>query len=133
MTFIKLETYDNQTVVIDREGLVNAIEPQTLEQFMDDYVFDDSDYFFNYHIKAGQIAGFKVLGYFIAEEDMEAGEVNGATIFVAIDEGHDRLTCYSPIGQHSEMDRDYLEACVSIPKERYLEIAGPNGTPADYL
>lgn len=72
----------------------------------------------------------KLLGYFVHKDDKE---LNGVTIMVVIDEGYRRLTCYSPIGQHSEMDRGYFEECVKITKDEYLNASKGIYTPSDYL
>jgi hypothetical protein len=129
MEMIKLNAYEGKTVLISEDRLEEFIgDKYAVEDFLSDYTYDDAEYLFDY---AG---GCKVLGYFIDRDDKEAGEINGATVFVAIDEGdHDRLTYYAPIGQHSEGDRRYLDRCVEITKEEYLEASGPNGTPSDYL
>lgn len=78
------------------------------------------------------LKGATVLGYFVAKEDMD--NLTGTTVMVAIDEGYpDRLTYYSPIGQHSEGSREYLEDCVAISKETYLENNSGCYTPEEYL
>jgi hypothetical protein len=131
MEMIKLNTYDNKAVLIDEARLMDVMQmddSSEIDDFLSEYTYDDAEYFFT-HCGAA-----KVLGYFIDKDDLEAGEVNGVTVFVAIDEqANNRLTVYSPIGQHSEADRGYLERCVEITKEEYIEASGPNGTPADYL
>jgi hypothetical protein len=126
---VKLQGYDNKIIFISEEALQGVIgEDETVEEFLDTYTYDDAEYLFEYDTAC------KVLGYFIDRDDQEAGVVNGATVFVAVDEGYsDRLTYYSPIGQHSESHRDYLDRCIEITKEEYLKAAGPNGTPNDYL
>jgi hypothetical protein len=126
---IKLNTYEGKTVFISEDRLEEFIgDKYAVEDFLSDYTYDDAEYLFEYG------GGCKVLGYFIDQDDKKAGEVNGVTVFVAVDEGYsDRLTYYSPIGQHSEGQREYLERCVEITKEEYLEASGPNGTPSDYL
>lgn len=71
-----------------------------------------------------------ILGYFIDKED----EMLASTVMVVIDEGYKRLTYYTPIGQHSEMDRDYFkEQCKKITKEEYLKASKGIYTPPEYL
>ncbi|QIW88817.1 hypothetical protein P59_220 [Bacillus phage P59] len=128
MEMIKLEGYNNKTVLVTEGNLEDFLMGGDVEEFLSEYTHDDAEYIFDHH------NGCKVLGYFIDQDDMQAGEMNGVTVFVAIDEGyHDRLTYYAPIGQHSEGDRRYLDGCIEISKEQYLKAAGPNGTPSDYL
>lgn len=74
--------------------------------------------------------GYEVLGYFIDVED----ELNAYNVIVVVDEGHERLTCYTPIGGHTEMCRGYFEhECREITKEEYLKVSGHLYTPEDYL
>lgn len=74
---------------------------------------------------------YEVLGFYVHRDDVYS--LNGVTVMVVIDEGYTRLTCYSPIGQHSEMDRGYFTECVRITKQEYVDASGPNGTPSEYL
>jgi hypothetical protein len=131
MEMIKLEGYSNKAVLITEERLLDFLDTEDVKEidnFLSEYTHDDAEYIFDY------CNGCKVLGYFIDQDDMQAGEINGATVFVAIDEGyHDKLSYYAPIGQHSEGDRRYLDRCIEITKEEYLKASGPNGTPSDYL
>lgn len=75
--------------------------------------------------------GVEVLGYFYHKDERE---LNGESLFVAIKiEGVKRLTVYSPIGQHSEVDPEYLEECEQVDIETYLKHTSGLYTPACYL
>lgn len=75
--------------------------------------------------------GAKVLGCFHHKDEKE---LNGESLFVAIKiEGVKRLTVYSPIGQHSEVDPEYLEECEQVDLETYLKHTSGLYTPACYL
>lgn len=79
------------------------------------------------------IPGYMVLGYYL-DNHVTLETADAATIFVAIDEGqYSKLTYYTPIGQHSEGDRMYIEECTPITKEEYLSISKDIYTPAEYL
>jgi len=78
------------------------------------------------------MTGYEVLGYYVCN-DTTIEEAGPADIFVAIDEGHNRLTVYAPIGQHSEADRGYVKECQTITKEEYKQISKGIYTPAEYL
>jgi hypothetical protein len=71
----------------------------------------------------------KLLGYFVHKDD----ELSPGTVMVVIDEKQRRLTCYCPIGQHSEMDRGYFAECIQISKDEYLKASEGDYTPSDYL
>jgi hypothetical protein len=71
-----------------------------------------------------------ILGYFIHKDYKELIAEN---VMVVIDEGYKRLSCYCPIGQHSEMDRGYFAECLPITKEEYVEASRNFYTPSDYL
>lgn len=77
--------------------------------------------------------GVEVIGFFIHEDHVD--NMNGSTVFVAIESGlrNNRIEYYSPIGQHSEGDRDYLNECHAITKEMYLEHNSGAYTPQEYL
>ena len=74
-----------------------------------------------------------ILGYFVDKD----AKPSPANIFVAIDEkwarDGDMITCYSPIGQHSPLDRNYLEECKAISKEDYIKYSNGLWTPLEYL
>lgn len=72
----------------------------------------------------------KIIGYFLHSD---ATEVNAQNVGVAIDEGHKRLTCFSPYEGHSEMDRGYFEECKEITKDEYIEASKNFYTPIEYL
>lgn len=75
--------------------------------------------------------GAKVLGCFHHKDEKE---LNGESLFVVIKiEGVKRLTVYSPIGQHSEVDPEYLEECEQVDLETYLKHTSGLYTPACYL
>jgi len=88
---------------------------------------------FQFAVINEDIPGYMVLGYY-KDEDVPEETIPASAIFVAIDEGqYDKLTYYSPIGQHSEGYRDYIEACTPITKEEYLSISNGIYTPGEYL
>jgi len=124
---------------IEAEGLLNFLEVDehvTIENVMG-YASHTTDEeltdIFNYCIVEDNVPGYMVLGYYI-DSRMAEEEITPATIFVAIDEGRfNNLTYYAPIGQHSEGDREYIEECTPITKERYLEISKNLYTPDVYL
>jgi hypothetical protein len=71
----------------------------------------------------------EILGYYVHKED----ELTPVNVMVVIDEGYKRLTCYTPIGQHSEMDRGYFNECNQITKDQYLTVSEGIYTPEEYL
>lgn len=71
-----------------------------------------------------------ILGFYMHKDDEDLIAQN---VMVVIDEGHARLTCYSPTEQHSEMDWGYFNQCLPITKEQYLEASKLFYTPNDYL
>lgn len=75
----------------------------------------------------------EILGYFVHKDDLK--DVSAYTVMVVIDDKlrNGRLTCYCPIGQHSEIDRGFLKECHSISKETYLRVSSHLYTPEDYL
>lgn len=74
-----------------------------------------------------------ILGYFVHRDDQE---LNGVTVMVVIDESWDgsdkTLTCYSPIGQHHAIHKDYFAECIPITREQYIAASGYD-TPREYL
>ena len=72
---------------------------------------------------------YDILGYFVHRED----DLHASNVMVVIDEGYEFLTCYLPIGQHSEMSRDYFEECLPITKEQYIAASKRYYTPEEYL
>lgn len=88
---------------------------------------------FNTCVLNYDISGYMVLGYYL-DNHVTLETADSATIFVAIDEGqYGKLTYYTPIGQHSEGAREYLEECTPITKEEYLSISKDIYTPGEYL
>jgi hypothetical protein len=69
-----------------------------------------------------------LLGYYVHKDDKE---LTGVSVMVVL-EDEDGLYCYSPIGQHHTMSREYFEECVEITKEEYIE-ASSCYTPSEYL
>ncbi|QIA28663.1 hypothetical protein [Phage f2b1] len=132
--FIKLEGYNGITLLADKTDVMKLLDLHNIEEFLADYTHDDTEYIFNYGIKMFRVKGHKILGYFIDRLD-EHETVSPSTIFVAIDTGSDldNIIYYAPIGQHSEGDREYLNDCTPITKERYLEISKNLYTPEAYL
>jgi len=77
----------------------------------------------------------EIIGYFICKLD-KGEEVNPSNIFVAINEIADsrgNITCYTPIGQHGALSRNYLTECQRITKEEYIKISKGIYTPEEYL
>lgn len=135
MELIKLNGYNDEKVLISKQSLElflkDEADGQSIQDFQSEYTYDDTEYLWGL-IRNGYAVGYKVFGYFVHQDDQN--ELNGATVTVVIDENdEDRLTYYSPIGQHSEGSRDYFEELVKITPDEYMEAAGPNWTPEDYL
>jgi hypothetical protein len=74
--------------------------------------------------------GYEVLGYYVHKDDPE---LKAANVMIVIEEGYERLTCYCPTEQHSQMDRGYFAECIPITKEEYLAASRSFYTPNDYL
>ena len=73
----------------------------------------------------------KVIGYFV---DRGGSLDNIVNLFVAIDDGQeDKITIYSPVGQHQEGSRDYLEECTKITRKQYIKRTEHLYTPVEYL
>ena len=72
-----------------------------------------------------------VTGYFVEV----GGEPTAADVFVALNEEqrNGRVPIYSPIGQHSQADKEYIAECTKITKEQYKEISKGYYTPEDYV
>lgn len=47
--------------------------------------------------------------------------------------GQKLMTSYAPIGQHSDLDPEYLKNCLEITKEEYIKASGDVFTPYQYL
>lgn len=132
-------TDGKRTLHIDGEALLNFLEVDehvTIDnviEYMKNPTEEELTDIFNYCVIQDMAKGFMILGYYI-DARIAKEEITPATIFVAIDEGHhDNLTYYAPIGQHSEGDREYIEECTTITKERYIEISKHLYTPKAYL
>ena len=70
----------------------------------------------------------KILGYFV-----DAGEAPTAnTVFVAI-KSEGEYMAYCPIGQHSKLDKGYLQNCEKIRKDQYMIYSNGLYTPREYL
>jgi hypothetical protein len=135
--YIKLNTYEDATVLVEKSFFDTLLEDTfqtTYFDFMNDYTWDDAEEILS-QAWATNEAAFKVLGYYRepvpAEE--EANIAEAARVSVVIDEGGDRLTFYTPIGQHSEGDRGYFETTTRISKKEYLKASKGYYTPEDYL
>lgn len=129
-------TDGTRKLYIDSEGLLNFLEVddhvtiENVKEYMHDTTPEELTDIFNYCIVSDGVPGYMLLGYYI-DADVEASP---STIFVAIDEGqYDTVTLYTPIGQHSEGAREYIEECTPITKEEYLNISKGIYTPAEYL
>lgn len=79
----------------------------------------------------------KIIGYFLdSNVDSDVLPYDAKDVFVAIDSGdarEGRVSIYAPIGQHSEADLGYIEECIEISKESYLEASKLFYTPSDYI
>ncbi|AIW03626.1 hypothetical protein CPT_Moonbeam228 [Bacillus phage Moonbeam] len=133
-------TDGKRKLYIDTLGLLNFLAEEAGEELqaneLNDYFHGTSeeelnDLFYECIIN-GDINGYMVLGYFV-DQDASEEPIPASAIFVAIDSGLSDLIYYSPIGQHSEGDRDYVEACTPITKEEYLSISSGIYTPDEYL
>lgn len=71
----------------------------------------------------------KIIGYYIEKD----GTLDVKDIFVAIDTGGKRLKIYSPVYEHSEADREYLNECTIILKEQYKQVSKGYYTPKEYV
>lgn len=70
------------------------------------------------------------MGYYI----MEGGANVPQDVFVVAGKHNNgRIEVYSPVGQHSEIDEDYLGVCTEITKATYLDISKNYYTPMEYL
>lgn len=79
--------------------------------------------------------GWRVLGYYVHKDRQELWAEN---VEVVIMDDHEyfqsgKLTFYCPIGQHSNGDMGYLEECLPITKEQYIEASKGFYTPEEYL
>ena len=72
---------------------------------------------------------WQVLGYFRHKDDHE---LTPLTVLVAI-EADGELYVYCPKEQHCRTDRGYLEECVPIAKEQYIQASKGFYTPREYL
>jgi len=132
-------TDGTRKLFIDAEGLLNFLEVDdhvtidNVMEYMSDTIEEELTDIFNYCIVGDNVPGYMVLGYY-ADNHVTLETADSATIFVAIDEGqHSTITYYTPVGQHSEGARMYLEECTPITKEEYLSISKHIYTPAEYL
>lgn len=134
-------TDGTRKLYIEELGLLNYLAEEAGEELAPNEI---QDYFHNTSpeeltelfqliVINEDVPGYMVLGYYI-DHDVPEETIPASAIFVAIDEGqYNKLTYYSPIGQHMEGYRDYLEACTPITKEEYLNISKDIYTPAEYL
>jgi len=132
-------TDGTRKLFIDAEGLLNFLEVDdhvtidNVMEYMSDTIEEELTDIFNYCIVGDNVPGYMVLGYY-KDANVPEETIPASAIFVAIDEGqYDKLTYYSPIGQHSEGDREYLNMCTPITKEGYMSISKHIYTPAEYL
>jgi hypothetical protein len=75
----------------------------------------------------------KVLGYYIHKDDKE---ISSWTAMVIMDEVWSRrqeLTGFCPQEGHFGTSKEYLDECISITKEDYLEASKQFHTPKEYL
>jgi len=134
-------TDGTRKLYIEEQGLLSFLAEEAGEELtpneIQDYFHNTSEEeltdLFEIGVRNYDIPGYMVLGYYI-DANVPDGTIPASAIFVAIDEGQPGiLTYYSPIGQHTEGDREYIEACTPITKEEYLSISKNIYTPAEYL
>jgi hypothetical protein len=135
--YIKLHTYDGAMVVVEEDFFLKMLEDtfQTnADDFMSDYTFDDAEEIINQAWAGGEVAAFKILGY-VKEPVPEGYDIvsDAARVSVVLDDNNERLTFYTPIGQHAEADRGYYDTTTPITKEAYLKASKGYYTPAEYL
>jgi len=119
---------------IEKKGFLNFLTENGSEHLYDEMVLDREELteLFNLCIVNDNVPGFMIIGYYL-DNTVKREEARPSDIFVAIDEGNERLTIYAPIGQHGEGDRGYVEECTPITIEQYKEISKQFCTPAEYL
>jgi hypothetical protein len=79
---------------------------------------------------------FTVMGYYmdrLEEDGSRPKDVGAGDVFVALYDDENGYYCYAPIGQHGDLDYDYLEECEEITVEEYNKISGHLYTPKEYL